>query len=152
MLRAARLLLATMLAGALCGCTLFPDKQPAPLNLTTSAERTTQILWDSAASGRWNTVQTLLGSEIFWIVNGKTLTSPQQIVSELQQWHITAAQVSNAQVKGNGDTMTVVFTLQTSSGGATRTRRLLSVWQQLPGKKAAAPYLLIVMTELPPQS
>ncbi len=67
------------------------------------------------------------------------------MIAELKMQNFTGVHVSDAVVKGNGESMTVLFTLQWSSEGKTRTRKMLSVWHHVNDAKAATPYLLTVM-------
>ncbi len=128
--------IALLFAMSMAGCTLFPEKQPATLATTTSAEQHERILWQMVEKQQWGKISPLLSPTLVWNVDGKSL-SRDQVVAYLRSLQLTEAAVRDVSVQPNGPDMTVAYTLEstagTSSKGCSGLKTALSVWQQVKG-------------------
>ena len=138
------LLVASLAAVAMSGCTIYGEKKPPTLKSTTSAEQYERIFWSAVKAKNWLQVTGLLGANVTYGVGGKVL-SKEQVVPYLQAANIADFTISGLVVKPNGPDMTVSYTLQLSAaGGPVQTLTAVSVWQQV-----AQGSILIVHSEQP---
>jgi hypothetical protein len=138
------LLAAALAAAGLSGCTIYGAKNPPTLKSTTSAEQYERLYWDAVKAKNWPQIPGFLGANVVYSVGGKAL-SKDQVVPYLQGANVADFTITGMAVKPNGPDMTLTYTLQLSSGGASvQTFNAVSVWQQV-----AQGLILIVHTEQP---
>jgi hypothetical protein len=136
----------SLLAAAIClsGCTIYGDKKPATLKSTTSAEQYERILWSAVKAKNWQQLPGMLAANVMYSAGGKVL-SKDQVVPYLQGLNLADFTITGMVVKPNGSDMTLTYTLQLSTGGASvQSFTAISVWQQV-----QAGWILIVHTEQP---
>jgi Domain of unknown function (DUF4440) len=138
------LLVASLAAVAMSGCTIYGEKKTPTLKTTTSAEQYERVFWSAVKAKNWQQVTALLGANVMYGVGGKVL-GKEQVLPYLQAANIADFTISGLVVKPNGPDMTVSYTLQLSAaGGPVQTLTAVSVWQQV-----AQGWILIVHTEQP---
>jgi hypothetical protein len=136
----------SLLAAAIClsGCTIYGDKKPATLKSTTSAEQYERILWSAVKAKNWQQLPGMLAANVMYSAGGKVL-SKDQVVPYLQGLNLADFTITGMVVKPNGSDMTLTYTLQLSTGGASvQSFTAISVWQQV-----QAGWILFVHTEQP---
>ena len=136
----------TLLAAvmSLSGCTIYGVKNPPTLKSSTSAEQYERILWTSVKEKKWLAVPGMLGANVMYSAGGKVL-SKDQVQPYLQGLNLSDFNISQMVVKPNGPDMSLSYTLQISSAGASpQTYTALSVWQQV-----GSGWILIAHSEQP---
>jgi hypothetical protein len=138
------LLVASLAAVAMSGCTIYGEKKQPTLKSTTSAEQYERIFWSAVKAKNWQQVTALLGANVMYGVSGKVLSN-EQVVPYLRAANFSEFTITGMVVKPNGPDMTLSYTLQLSAaGGPVQTLTAVSVWQQV-----ARGWILIVHTEQP---
>jgi len=129
---------------SLSGCTIYGVKNPPTLKSSTSAEQYERILWTSVKEKKWLAVPGMLGANVMYSAGGKVLTK-DQVQPYLQGLNLSDFNISQMVVKPNGPDMSLSYTLQISSAGASpQTYTALSVWQQV-----GSGWILIAHSEQP---
>ena len=129
---------------SLSGCTIYGVKNPPTLKSSTSAEQYERILWTSVKEKKWLAVPGMLGANVMYSAGGKVL-SKDQVQPYLQGLNLSDFNISQMVVKPNGPDMSLSYTLQISSAGASpQTYTALSVWQQV-----GSGWILIAHSEQP---
>ena len=129
---------------SLSGCTIYGVKNPPTLKSSTSAEQYERILWTSVKEKKWLAVPGMLGANVMYSAGGKVL-SKDQVQPYLQGLKLSDFNISQMVVKPNGPDMSLSYTLQISSAGASpQTYTALSVWQQV-----GSGWILIAHSEQP---
>ncbi len=122
----------------LSGCTVYPDKKPATVDTTTSAEQVQRIFWQDVAEAKWVQANALLAPKAIWRVGDRVIPR-EQIIPWLQSAGIKATQVTGVTLEPAVNDMNLVYALQLQSahalGGAEcgsqpQTWSALAVWQQ----------------------
>lgn len=117
------------LLALLTGCTMWSEKQRPAWSSATGPEAFERLLWQEIQAGNWNEVEKHLAVTFKGTLPGGTLDRAGMIASWKQEQGRPVS-LGEFAVEPNGDSMVVTYTAQAAAGAP---RRMMTVWQQVPG-------------------
>lgn len=128
-------LIAVGCAGALAGCTIYPEKRPPTLATTTSAEQYERLYWKAVQQGKWQQVVALQGPSVLYTTRDGEHVTGERWLELLRQRHTAEYLIGAVQLhpQGQDTVVSYIASVTIEKSAAPTDIAVISVWQQVRG-------------------